>query len=157
MVPKNILFCTDFSPNSRPACRLAADYAAAFGAELLILHVVSSRLLGYPTFEDRIMEDLAELDQSIDQIVREELETVAKGCSHGLPAVRTVLRSGQPAVEIVRFARKNSVGLIVVGTHGWTGLRHLLLGSTAENVIRTAHCPVVAVKSVRTASLAGSG
>ena len=92
------------------------------------------------------MEDLAELDQSIDQIVREELETVAKGCSLGLPAVRPLLRSGQPAVEIVRFSRKNAVDLIVVGTHGWTGLRHLLLGSTANAIIHGVGCDVLAVR-----------
>ena len=61
--------------------------------------------------------------------------------------VTTHSRVGVPANEIVRFAEQESVGLIVMGTHGWTGFKHLVLGSTAENVVRTAKCPVLTVKS----------
>ena len=59
MIPKKILFCTDFSENSIPAKASAVEYAKAFKSELLILHVVNSRLFGYPTLEDKIPVDMA--------------------------------------------------------------------------------------------------
>jgi len=61
--------------------------------------------------------------------------------------VNTFSRMGIPANEIVRLADEESMELIVMGTHGWTGFKHLVLGSTAENVVRSANCPVLTVKS----------
>jgi universal stress protein A len=144
---KKILVCTDFSENSVPARVLAIEFAKTFKAELILLHVVNSRLLGYPTFADRIPTDMALIQQNIEEGVTEELELLANDCKRDVPDVFAYSRSGAPAEEIVRFADEESVDLIVMGTHGWTGVRHLILGSTAENVVRTANCPVLTVRA----------
>ncbi len=67
-------------------------------------------------------------------------------------AIKTLSRIGIPANEIVRLVEEESIDLIVMGTHGWTGFKHLILGSTAENVVRTAKCPVLTVKSSEVAT-----
>lgn len=146
MIPKKILVCTDFSENSVPARVLAIEFARAFQAELLILHVVNTRFFGYPTFADRIPMDLALIQQNIEEGAAEELELLANDISREVENVRAFRRSGAPAEEIIKFAEEEGIGLIVMGTHGWTGVRHLILGSTAENVVRMANCPVLTVR-----------
>jgi universal stress protein A len=146
MIPKKILFCTDFSENSRPALEYALDYAKTFGAELLILHIINSSQIGYPSLEEGVPVDVRSALDSIQQSVSKALDLIAKECS-GVTAVSAHSRVGSPAFEIVRFADENSAGLIVMGTHGWTGFKHLIMGSTAENVVRTADCPVLTVRS----------
>jgi nucleotide-binding universal stress UspA family protein len=148
MIPKKILFCTDFSENSRPAFEYAVDFAQTFGAEMTILHVINSSRLGYPAFEVGVPFDLQAVLSSINESVEKAFQGLAsecKGCA-GLET-KTASRMGVPANEIARFAEEESMELIVMGTHGWTGIRHLVLGSTAENVVRTARCPVLTVKS----------
>ena len=148
MIPKKILFCTDFSENSRPALEYALDYAKTFGAELLILHIINSSQIGYPSLEEGVPVDVRSALDSIQQSVSKALDLIAKECS-GVTTVSAHSRVGSPAFEIVRFADENSAGLIVMGTHGWTGFKHLIMGSTAENVVRTADCPVLTVRSAR--------
>ncbi len=147
MIPKKILFCTDFSDNSIPAKASAVEYAKAFKSELLILHVVNSRLFGYPTLEDKIPVDMSLLRKNIEEGVRQELDLIAKDCERKVKRVKAFFRTGAPAEEIARVVVEESIDLVVMGTHGATGLRHLILGSTAENVVRTANCPVLTVRS----------
>jgi len=149
MIPKKILLCTDFSENSVPARICAVEYAKTFGAKLIIFHVVNSRLIGYPDFESRIPVDMGLLMQNIEEGVREELDLLCNDSRLELVDVEAEYRTGAPAEEIVKFAEGASVDLIVMGTHGWSGLKHIILGSTAENVVRTAHCPVMTVRSSR--------
>ncbi len=146
--PKKIVYCTDFSENSIPARLRAVEYAKSFRAELIIVHVLSSRLMGYPFFEEAIGADMAELQHKLDERVKIELNEVAKDCGQECALVRTCVRSGVTATEIVRCADELSADLIVMGTHGWSGLKHLILGSTVENVLRIASCPVLIVRSM---------
>ena len=146
MIPKKILVCTDFSENSLPARQCAVEWAKAFGAELAILHVVNSRFFGYPTFADRVPVEMALIQKNIEEGVLEELESIADECWKDLSTVQSHSRTGSPAEEIIRFADEESVDLIIMGTHGGTGVRHLILGSTAENVVRTANCPLLSVR-----------
>jgi nucleotide-binding universal stress UspA family protein len=147
MRPKRILFCTDFSENSRPARRHAVEYADAFGADLLILHVINSSQIGYPSLEESVPVDIREALAKIQESVDKALELVAGECRKVVEQVEIYSRLGIPANEIVRFSDEQSVDLIVMGTHGWTGFKHLILGSTAENVVRTAGCPVLTVRT----------
>lgn len=147
MLPKKILFCTDFSENSSAACRLAIGYAETFNADLLILHVINSSQLGYPSLDEGIPVDIRSVLDGIQESVDRALELISKECRAGLSSVEVHSRIGRPALEIVRFADEHSAGLIVMGTHGWTGFKHLIMGSTAENVLRTANCPVLTVRS----------
>jgi nucleotide-binding universal stress UspA family protein len=147
MIPRKILFCTDFSENSQPAKETAIDFARAFNAELCVLHVVNSSRLGFPAFEVGVPFDLQEIVRTIEESVRKAFALLEEETKTSLLTIRTFSRIGIPANEIVRLADEESIELIVMGTHGWTGFKHLILGSTAENVVRTAECPVLTVKS----------
>jgi len=91
--------------------------------------------------------NVQEVLKAIEESVEKGFVALVEECKKTLPNVTTNSRIGVPANEIVRFANEQSVDLIVMGTHGWTGFKHLILGSTAENVVRTAKCPVLTVKS----------
>lgn len=145
MVPKRILLCTDFSANSGPAKKLAVDYARTFCAKLVVLHVIDT-WAGFPAYEGRIPIDVSQVVRSMESAARADLEEMAAQLKTVLGEVETHSRFGVPAQEIVRMAAEESVNLIVMGTHGWTGLKHVMLGSVAENVVRTASCPVLIVR-----------
>jgi nucleotide-binding universal stress UspA family protein len=149
MAPKKILFSTDFSENSAAARECAVDYARVFTAELAIIHVINSSQIGYPSIEEDLPLDIRSALEGIQLSVDKALELIGTECRRMLSSVSTHSRVGAPAYEIVRFAREEEVQLIVMGTHGWTGFKHLIMGSTAENVVRTAICPVLTVRSNR--------
>jgi len=148
MIPDKILFCSDFSDNSGPALQEALDYAETFGAELCLLHVINSSQVGYPSLEGDMPLDIRSTLEGIQKSVSHALELLAEECRGRLPNVRSHSLIGVPAYEIVRYAQEEGMSLIIMGTHGWTGFKHLILGSTAENVVRTAVCPVLTVRSV---------
>ncbi len=148
MIPKNVLFCTDFSENSSHARQYAVEYARAFKAGLTILHVINTSQIGYPSLEGKSVPfDIRTAIDGIQESVDRALELLAEECAKRIQEVTTSSRIGVPATEIVRAAKELDIGLIVMGTHGWTGFKHLIMGSTAENVVRTALCPVLTVKS----------
>lgn len=128
MVPKKILLCTDFSENSEPARIWALDFARSFGAGIVILHVINASRLGYPAFDDGIPFDLQQVVESLEESVARNLEELTEKCKAVVPDVTADSRTGVPAGEIVRFAQAQAVDLIVMGTHGWTGIKHLILG-----------------------------
>jgi len=149
MTPKKVLFSTDFSDNSSAARQCAIDYARVFDAELAILHVINSSQIGYPSLEEGVPQDIRSALEGIQKSVDKALELIGKQCSKVLRSVSTHRRIGTPAYEIVRFVREEDVQLIVMGTHGWTRFKHLIMGSTAENVVRMATCPVLTVRPAR--------
>ena len=142
---QRILCPTDFSPHSNEATAWAADLAGRYGASITLVHVYQPVSMILPEgFVLKSAEDIAELLHALDQALagaRSELARVAPRVS-----VDSVLLQGAPFAEIVRYARENGCDLIVLGTHGRTGLRHALLGSVAEKVVRKAHCPVLTVR-----------
>ena len=151
MTPRKILFCTDFSQNSEPARELAVGYAKAFGAQLLIVHVLNSN--SFPDYVDWLGEGHADWAQdAFKEIVKRtkesanaRLESVGIECGKDVEQVKTYCRIGLPAKEIVALADGESADLIVVGTHGRTGVKHLVVGSIARSVLKTAHRPVLIV------------
>ncbi len=154
MTPKRILFCADFSQNSEPARQLAVDYAKAFDAQLLLVHVLDSH--SFPDYTDWTGEgpgaDWAE--ETLKQIVKRtkesantRLESLARECGRDVKQVKTYCRIGLPSKEIVALAGEESVDLIVIGTHGRTGVKHLVMGSIARSVLKTAHRPVLIVEA----------
>jgi nucleotide-binding universal stress UspA family protein len=140
---KRICCPIDFSDPSREALRVAVDLCAAFGAELTLFH--SYQLPGYTLPEGSVVASPKMLQELADQAEAhlQEWKKIAEGM--GAKAVRTAKSVGEPASEIVAFAQEAHQDLMVVGTHGRTGLRHALLGSTAERVVRRAGCPVLTV------------
>jgi universal stress protein A len=145
MNPKKILLCADFSENSEPARKLALHYAKTFGAALVIVHAVNPKHLGYPSLEDLPLSDVDV--KAVKEKLTKSLEDLAQKSRTDVPDVTTCLRQGRPSKEIVDLANEIAADLIVMGTHGWTGLGHVLVGSTAENVLKTAHRPVLIVWS----------
>jgi universal stress protein A len=146
MVPKKILFCADFSENSEPAREMAVDYAKAFRANLLIVHVIDSS--SFSTYMDWVGEELSEILNRMQESANTRLESLAKECDPLVGKVETFCRIGLPAREIVSLADERSVDLIVVGTHGLTGVKHLVMGSIARSVLKTAHRPVLIVEAL---------
>lgn len=148
-----ILFPTDFSDDAQAAFALAAALARDYGATLIVLHVATP-----PPFVSYGELQLAL--QSPDGY-RRQLEDELRRYEGADPRTRVVhrLENGDPAAEILRVARETGSDLIVIGTHGRTGLGRLLMGSVAENVLRKAPCPVLTVKlpPSATPALAGAG
>jgi nucleotide-binding universal stress UspA family protein len=138
----------DFSDASHAAMEVAADLARRFGAELVLLHAYP--IPGY-TFPDgsvvaspKMMQDLADQAERHLEEWRVQAERLV-----GAPRVAAEKGVGEPATEIVSFAKERAMDLLVLGTHGRTGLEHALMGSIAERVVRRAHCPVLTVRPPR--------
>ena len=141
---KRILFPTDFSADAENALAYATSLAEEYGAELCLLHVVEDIVIpayfgpqvdgGYiPTVD---LEAAAQAE--IDKLLPEEA-----GRSY---TVRRLLRRGAPYVEILAAAEEVHADLIVMATHGHGGLAHMLLGSTAERVVRKSSVPVLSIR-----------
>lgn len=137
-----ILLPTDFSELSSHATRYACALADQFGAELHVLHVYERMLIPESSVGVDWALVLAEAKQSAEKQMTNVLDATW-GDGH---AVVKAFIEGAPFVEIVRYAREHDIDLIVLGTHGRTGLAHMLLGSVAEKVVRKASCPVLTVR-----------
>ena len=142
---RRILVPTDFSPHSNEATAWAADLAGRYGSAIVLVHVYQPVSMILPEgFVLKSAEEIADLLHSLDAALAEakgQLARIAPGV-----AIDSVLLQGTPFAEIVRHARENGFDLIVLGTHGRTGLSHVVLGSVAEKVVRKAHCPVLTVR-----------
>lgn len=142
---KKILVPTDFSEFSNHALRYGGELARRFDAELHLLHVIDDSI----TVPDPLMGAPAS-DAEIRDLQRAAEDALGKlAADAALKDVRIapcVVLTGSPFVGIVRHARENNVDLIVIATHGRTGLAHAMLGSTAERVVRKAPCPVLTVR-----------
>jgi nucleotide-binding universal stress UspA family protein len=136
-VVKGILVPTDFSETSDAALTYAIDMAKTFEAKLYLMHVPGELGIGFEAnfpvgrFETAARERLDAL------LSKEEIERLRP---------EYALRLGTPAEEIVRYADARDVDLIIMGTHGRSGIAHALMGSVAEQVIRRAPCPVLLVR-----------
>ncbi|MGB6066884.1 MAG: universal stress protein [Desulfomonilaceae bacterium] len=145
MVPKKILICTDFSENSRPAWELAVDYAKAFDAQLLLLHVID--FPNYVAWAGDWKGKLRDVLDATEDAAHERLNLMAKECAHLVKDVKTYCLTGIAPRQIVALAQEESVDLIVCGTHGRTGVTHLVMGSVARSVLKTAHRPMLIVEA----------
>ncbi len=144
-----ILSATDFSEDSGFALGFAEEIARRFTAEIILLHVdqalapvMMSPEMG-PVMDIGAMTRVAEEQRVAAQ--KELDKIVARMRDSGLKA-RSMLKVGSPFLEIVRVAQADGADLIVLGTHGRTGLAHVLMGSVAERVVRKAACPVLTIR-----------
>jgi nucleotide-binding universal stress UspA family protein len=142
---RRILYATDFSELSAYALKHAAYLAQKCGAQLHCLYVVDDSYQYWMTFELATVPagpPVAELVATAEGHLKDFL---AERLPAGLEFHAHVLH-GRPFVEIIRYARDEHMDLIVVGTHGRTGLRHVLMGSVADKVVRKSPCPVLTVR-----------
>lgn len=136
---KRVLAPTDFSQFSAEATKYACAFVERFGSELHVIHVSTIDTEFGPQF----------LPDYIEQFQQEEDEALAAvpdvEWTEGQSVVRTRV-SGTPFLEIIRYAKQNDIDMIVMGTHGHSGLAHMLMGSVAEKVVRKSPCPVLTVR-----------
>ena len=152
---QRILVPVDFSKTSEKAIQYAVPLAAAFAAEVMLVYVVQpyslSAELGY------IPPEMAISQQEIIAIAREELDKLCAKVIGQRVRSQVKVGVGAPWHEIAFVARETKADLIVISTHGHTGLKHVLLGSVAERVVRHAPCPVLVVREQERDFIPGDG
>ena len=144
VVLKNVLVATDFSEPSVVAMAYGRDLARSYGAALHVLHVVEDVLIRYGP-EVGIISPSVQVD--LEATARRDLDATITDDDRGtLKVVSAVETHGSIPNGIVDYAKRQQIDLIVVGTHGRGAMKQLLMGSVAERVVRTAPCPVLAVR-----------
>ncbi|MBD3674575.1 MAG: universal stress protein [Planctomycetaceae bacterium] len=141
---RKILVPTDFSDFSVNAANYAIELAKKFDAEVTLLYVLQDAVALFPepgvTFPAP-----GNYLQELQESAKKSLERLCESLPEEI-TINTELRNGPPFVEILRCAREGDYDMIVLGTHGRSGLAHVLLGSVAEKVVRKAECPVLTVR-----------
>lgn len=142
---KRILAPTDFGAHSDTAVRFACQVAERFGSDLHLLHVLSEIL---PTGPDPLMMPVMppQFYKDNEDRAKETLDHLLKPDWGRPAAVVTATRWGSPVESVVSYALDYSIDMIVIATHGRTGLSHVLLGSVAERIVREAPCPVLTIR-----------
>jgi nucleotide-binding universal stress UspA family protein len=157
---QTILVPIDYSDDAQQALHWGASLARKYGAKLLLLHVIAKAveevypegagLMGPtpPYYDGRAPGIWMKRPIIIDHVdtAQTELRDFASKILQDTVPVEVHIAVGKPSEEIVRVAREDGVDLMIMGTHGRTGVRHLLLGSVAEDVTRHAPCPVFTVR-----------
>lgn len=141
---ERILLAMDFSPRARGAEVYASRLAESWGATLTVMSVLEFA----PGLDPEHPVHRLHLAELLKQATQELVELKTRTADRGI-SVRTRIATGIPSEEVLAAAAAEDTDLIVVGTAGKTGLEHILLGSTAERIIRTAPCPVLAVPTER--------
>jgi nucleotide-binding universal stress UspA family protein len=141
---RHILAPTDFSDYSKKAISDAFELARTFGAKLSLLHVIEPPPYPIEGFAPSAVG--ADLLGDLEQQASTELAQVLPDAQEATVEVTRAVAIGSPSQKIVETAEAEHVDLIVMATHGRTGLSHLLIGSVAERVVRTAPCPVLTIR-----------
>lgn len=149
----HILCPVDFSPHADAAIDLAARLATATSAKLTLIHVATQPVLALPEGQvvfsaEQLADMTAQLKLALDRSAQRARDAGAKD-------VASQLVDGTPAEAICRAASELAADVIVMATHGRTGLSHLLIGSVAERVVRTAPCAVLTIRPTATPTLVG--
>ena len=142
---EKILVPVDFASHSAEAIRRAVDLAQHYSASLTLIYVYEP--LDYALPEGYALYTPEQTGRLMNDFKERLLQTQRDVQAMGVSRVESHVLNGAAALEIADFAREHDYDLIVMGTHGRTGLSHLLMGSVAERVLRTAHCPVLTVKA----------
>jgi nucleotide-binding universal stress UspA family protein len=141
---RKVLFATDFSEGSSHALPYAVDVAKRYGARLYLVHVIYDVTKTAGWYVPHVSLD--EVYRDIEKSARVELEKSFIDEMRGFDNIEYAVLKGTPYEEIMRFAVENRIDLIVLGTHGRKGIDRVLFGSTAEQVVRNAPCPVLSVR-----------
>ncbi|MDI6804675.1 MAG: universal stress protein [Bacteroidota bacterium] len=142
---KKILVPIDFSDFSKNALKYAVPFAKQFGAEIILVYVVEPTI--YPADFSFGQVGFPSMEAEIYKRGKTELDKLAEKEIQGIVQARTRVETGKPFVEINRVAKEEEVDLIIIATHGHTGVEHIIFGSTAEKVVRKAPCPVLSIRT----------
>lgn len=143
----NILCPVDYSIYSEKALAYAIELATRFQAKLYLLHVLDTRFLDVNNPELPCIPVTANIisEETIAMLKSRLLKSVSEETQGRIPVEALVIQ-GVPFTEIIRTAKDCNIDLIVIGTHGRTGLAHAVMGSVAEKVVRKAPCPVLTIR-----------
>lgn len=141
---KNILVPIDFSDYSKNALHYAVQFAKNFNAKLYLIYVVEPMI--YPADFSMGQVAIPSMDADLQNRAEEELKNLAGNYVESSLQLETIIKTGKPFVEINETAKEIDADLIIMATHGHTGVEHLLFGSTAEKVVRKAPCPVLTLR-----------
>ena len=141
---KTILFATDFSEGSDFAFRYALSLAKQFDSKLMVVHIINEPVDLRGFYVPHISFD--KLEEEIEQGAEKLMEQFCKKHMHGYENFESFVSPGIPYDEIINKAKEFNADLIVMGTHGRTGLDHVLFGSTAEKVVRKSTIPVMTIR-----------
>ena len=145
MQVNNILVPIDFSNHSQKALNYATEIAQSYNSRLQVLHIIEETM--HPAFSVTGKSSIFDLIPGIEDDCRKRTEKMLKAAVPDKVKSNIYIKGGRAASDIIKFAKENSTDLIVIATHGLTGLEHMLLGSVTEKVVRMAHCPVFTVKA----------
>jgi nucleotide-binding universal stress UspA family protein len=140
----SILVPIDFSLHSKNALKYAVPLAEKFGASLHLVYVVEPTI--YPADLGFGQVVLPGVEEELREKGGEELQSLMEKEIGGRVKSSCAVRTGNPHQEILREAEELGVALIVVATHGHSGVEHMLFGSTADRIVRNAKCPVLTVR-----------
>lgn len=144
MKVEKILFPTDFSEGSYHALLYAADLAKHYNAKLYILHIIYDIARATDSHIPHVSADM--LYKEMSEWAQKEIQKCCIEETMGISDVEKVVLKGIPYEEIINFAAKEKIDMIVMGTYGRVGLERFIFGSTAERVVRRAPCPVMTVR-----------
>lgn len=140
-----ILVPIDFSNHSGKALAYASDIAQSYNAKLQVLHIIEETI--HPAFSISGKSSVFDLIPGIQEDSRNRAEKMIKDSVSNKVDYEIIVKGGRATSDIIKYAKENQSDLIVIATHGLTGLEHMLLGSVTEKVVRMAHCPVFTVKA----------
>ncbi len=141
---KKVLVPIDFSDYSKRALKYAVNFTKQFNADLILIYVVEPVI--YPPDFSMGQIAIPSVDLEMDKRASDELEKLAKKEIPEEIKVKALVKTGKPFIEIIETASEEKIDLIIIATHGHTGVEHILFGSTAEKVVRKAPCPVLTIR-----------
>lgn len=144
---ERILCPTDFSQNAELALEYASFIAGQNHSELHLLHVLPDITAAMSLYGDLVFVMPDEWVTTMEKHSNENLEKLPPQNSDSVSNIIRHTSQGETATEIVNYADDNNIDLIIMGTHGKSDLAHILMGDTADKVLRKAHCPVMAIPS----------
>ena len=139
---KEILVPIDFTATSEHALDYAVDFAKTVGAKITVLHAYELPIYGFP---DGALVASADVASRILSGAQAGLQAAIEKRKASGVELRAVLRDGPPSEEIAAVAKESKADLVILGTHGRSGLRRAIMGSVAEEVIRACECPVLTI------------
>ncbi|MDR3625519.1 MAG: universal stress protein [Ignavibacteriaceae bacterium] len=141
---KKILVPIDFSDYSKRALKYAVNFAKKFNAQLFLIYVVEPII--YPPDFSMGQIAIPSVDLEMDKRAFEELNKLAEKEIPAELIANTIVKTGKPFIEIIETASEENIDIVIIATHGHTGMEHILFGSTAEKVVRKAPCPVLILR-----------
>jgi nucleotide-binding universal stress UspA family protein len=142
---KRILVPIDFSDYSKDALKYAIPFACQFKASIDLIYVVEPII--YPADFSFGQVGFPNIEEELQKRGKKQLKNLIKNKKAEKIFRKMVVRTGKPFYEINQYALEENIDLIIIATHGHSGMEHILFGSTAEKVVRKAPCPVLVVRT----------